>query len=95
MFDKEVPSTLPSHTSPLPPTSTLVPTSSAQPDASQPPMDSPPPEEANGCEQRWHNMKEANTRSMWEIYDETGVFVSLCRHSFVLLISDMVKSGEL
>ncbi|KAJ7232802.1 hypothetical protein C8J57DRAFT_1480529 [Mycena rebaudengoi] len=28
-------------------------------------------------------------------YEETGVFLSLCRHGFVLLITDMVRSGEL
>jgi hypothetical protein len=47
------------------------------------------------CEDRWHNMSETKTKAMWGIYDETGMFVSLCRHSFVLLIVDMIKSGEL
>ncbi|KAJ7723600.1 hypothetical protein B0H14DRAFT_3098274 [Mycena olivaceomarginata] len=30
-----------------------------------------------------------------EMYDETGFFPCLCRHSFVLVAMDMVKSGEL
>lgn len=29
------------------------------------------------------------------MYDETGIFLSLCRHGFVLLVTDMIKSGEL
>ena len=28
-------------------------------------------------------------------FDETGIFLSLCRHGFVLLVADMVQSGEL
>ncbi|KAJ7584894.1 hypothetical protein C8J56DRAFT_789427, partial [Mycena floridula] len=51
-------------------------------------------EEGTGCDS-WHNAKESNTKAMWRIYDETGVFLSLCRHGFVLLIADMVNSGEL
>ncbi|KAJ6552453.1 hypothetical protein DFH09DRAFT_1248675 [Mycena vulgaris] len=35
------------------------------------------------------------TARMWGIFDETGIFLSLCCHGFVLLIADMVKSGEL
>ena len=29
------------------------------------------------------------------MYDETGGFMSFCRHGFVLVIIDMVQSGEL
>ncbi|KAF8335246.1 hypothetical protein F5887DRAFT_892019 [Amanita rubescens] len=32
---------------------------------------------------------------MWGIFDETGVFVALCRHGFVMLVADMVRSGEM
>jgi hypothetical protein len=35
------------------------------------------------------------TARMWGIFDETGVFLCLCRHGFVLLVADMVRSGEL
>ncbi|KAJ7598224.1 hypothetical protein C8J56DRAFT_1039019 [Mycena floridula] len=51
-------------------------------------------DESAGCDS-WHNSQETNTKSMWRIYDETGVFLSLCRHGFTLLIADMVNSGEL
>ncbi|KAJ7634028.1 hypothetical protein B0H17DRAFT_1217364 [Mycena rosella] len=40
-------------------------------------------------------MSEEITERMWGIFDETGIFLALCHHGFVLLIADMVKSGEL
>ncbi|KAJ7065959.1 hypothetical protein B0H15DRAFT_807633 [Mycena belliarum] len=52
-------------------------------------------EEEDGCSDRWDNMKEHVTSKAWGMYEETGVFLSLCRHGFVLLIADMVRSGEL
>jgi hypothetical protein len=35
------------------------------------------------------------TSRMWAIYDETGIFVALCRHGFFILAADMYLSGEL
>jgi hypothetical protein len=35
------------------------------------------------------------TSKMWGIFDETGIFLVLCPHGFVLVIADMIKSGEL
>ncbi|KAJ7500260.1 hypothetical protein B0H11DRAFT_1714849 [Mycena galericulata] len=49
----------------------------------------------NLCEERWKNLCESLTSKMWGIFDETGVFISLCRHGFMLLLADMVRSGEL
>ena len=40
-------------------------------------------------------MKDEVTSRMWGVFDETGIFLALCRHGFVLLVADMVKSGEL
>ncbi|KAJ7586827.1 hypothetical protein C8J56DRAFT_1004574 [Mycena floridula] len=54
----------------------------------------PSSEQPAGCDS-WHNSQESNTRAMWSIYDETGIFISLCCHGFVLLMADMVNSGEL
>lgn len=51
--------------------------------------------EKNPCEDRWQNMVNDMTSKAWGIYDETGIFVSLCRHGFVLVAADMVRSGEL
>ncbi len=48
----------------------------------------------NPCASRWSNMSKEVTSRMWGVFDETGVFISLCRHGFVLTIADMVRSGE-
>ncbi|KAK0421686.1 hypothetical protein EV421DRAFT_1915826 [Armillaria borealis] len=53
------------------------------------------PMEPSPCAERWSNMVNDLTSRMWGIYDETGIFLSVCRHGFVLLVADMVKSGEL
>ncbi|KAJ7825761.1 hypothetical protein B0H14DRAFT_3088555 [Mycena olivaceomarginata] len=47
------------------------------------------------CQEHWKNMSEEPTAKMWGIFDETGVFLALCRHGFVLLVADMVRSREL
>ncbi|KAF7371636.1 hypothetical protein MVEN_00019100 [Mycena venus] len=52
-------------------------------------------EDESECQERWKNMSEELTAKMWGIFDETGVFLALCRHGFVLLVADMVRSGEL
>ncbi|KAJ7839995.1 hypothetical protein B0H14DRAFT_2587736 [Mycena olivaceomarginata] len=52
-------------------------------------------DEPDGCSERWENMKEAVTGKAWAMYDETGIFLLLCRHGFVLLVADMVHSGEM
>ncbi|KAJ7694653.1 hypothetical protein B0H17DRAFT_1159135 [Mycena rosella] len=50
--------------------------------------------EDNLCQERWKNMSEEIMERMWGIFDETGAFLALCCHGFVLLIADMVKSGD-
>ena len=49
----------------------------------------------NPCAERWRNMKTELTAKMWGIFEETGLFLALCRHGFVLVLVDMVRSGEL
>ncbi|KAF8173360.1 hypothetical protein K438DRAFT_1728477 [Mycena galopus ATCC 62051] len=61
--------------------------------------------EDNPCADRWKNMVNDVTSKMWGIrlqlypcwgiFDETGVFLALCRHGFVLVIANMIRSGEL
>ncbi|KAJ7805124.1 hypothetical protein B0H14DRAFT_3091659 [Mycena olivaceomarginata] len=53
-----------------------------------------PSDEPNPCADRWKNMVEDITAKMWGIFDETGIFLCLCHHGFVLMIVDMIKSGE-
>ncbi|KAJ7747601.1 hypothetical protein B0H14DRAFT_3097002 [Mycena olivaceomarginata] len=59
------------------------------------PMDQTSTDEDNPCADRWKNMINNVTSKMWGIFDETGIFLALCRHGFVLVIADMIKSGEL
>ncbi|KAJ7300570.1 hypothetical protein DFH08DRAFT_725213 [Mycena albidolilacea] len=49
----------------------------------------------NPCADRWKNMINEVTSKMWGIFDETGIFLALCRHGFVLVLANMIKSGEL
>ncbi|KAK0493117.1 hypothetical protein EDD18DRAFT_1310711 [Armillaria luteobubalina] len=51
-------------------------------------------EELTPCEEHWKNMSDDRTSKMWGVFEETGFFLSLCRHGSVLLGADMVKSGE-
>ncbi|KAJ7776375.1 hypothetical protein B0H16DRAFT_1659775 [Mycena metata] len=52
-------------------------------------------ERRNAAQRRWKNLADDSSKRTWAIYDETGVFVCLCRHGFILLVADMVRSGEL
>ncbi|KZP05572.1 hypothetical protein FIBSPDRAFT_914860 [Athelia psychrophila] len=54
-----------------------------------------PDADYNPCIDRWKNMKADITKRMWGIFDETGIFLALCRHGFALVIADMVRSGEM
>jgi Kyakuja-Dileera-Zisupton transposase len=47
------------------------------------------------CAECWRSMKTELTTRMWGIFEETGLFLALCCHGFVLLLADMVCSGEL
>ncbi|KAF7330728.1 hypothetical protein MSAN_02445400 [Mycena sanguinolenta] len=54
-----------------------------------------PDDAKNPCSNRWKNMIDDMMSRMWGIFDETGIFLALCRHGFVLVVADMVRSGEL
>ncbi|KAF9530494.1 hypothetical protein CPB83DRAFT_748578, partial [Crepidotus variabilis] len=34
-------------------------------------------------------------KRMWNVFDESGLFASACRHGLILWIADLVQSGEL
>jgi hypothetical protein len=53
------------------------------------------PEEVHCPDERWKNMQETLTALAQRAYDETGIMPCLCRHNFVLLLVDMVQSGEM
>jgi len=48
-----------------------------------------------GCTQNWKAAASDEKKRMWDIFEETGFFVSACRHSLILWFSDMIRSGEL
>lgn len=47
------------------------------------------------CVKNWKSAADDDSKRMWAIFDESGVFVSACRHGFILWIIDMIRSGEL
>ncbi|TFY51052.1 hypothetical protein EVJ58_g10764 [Rhodofomes roseus] len=64
------------------------------PDAEGDPTDGGPEDEDIAiCTQNWKAAQES--KSMWGVFEETGVFASACRHGLVLWLVDMVRSGEL
>ncbi|KAF8574808.1 hypothetical protein K439DRAFT_1624058 [Ramaria rubella] len=52
-------------------------------------------DEPRPCTEKWVNMSEDAVKKMWGIYQETGIFLVLCRHGSVLVMCDMIRSGEL
>lgn len=51
--------------------------------------------EATKCTWNWKAAAADEKKRMWGIFEETGIFVSACRHSLILWFSDMIWSGEL
>ena len=47
------------------------------------------------CIEGWKNAGPDERKRMWQMFVETGVFVAVCRHGFLLLLCDMIQSGEL
>lgn len=47
------------------------------------------------CGERWKANADDQKKVMWDCFDECGVFITVCRHGIVLLVCDIVKSGEL
>ena len=53
-------------------------------------LDTPTP-----CTEKWRNLSEEAVKKMWGVFMETGIFLAACRHGTVLLMCDMIWSGEL
>ncbi|KAF8525692.1 hypothetical protein JB92DRAFT_2701185, partial [Gautieria morchelliformis] len=47
------------------------------------------------CSDRWRAAMANTLKGMYNAFEETGVFVSVCRHGFIWTIVDMIRSGEL
>ncbi|KAG1764331.1 hypothetical protein EDD22DRAFT_979071 [Suillus occidentalis] len=47
------------------------------------------------CTARWRNAGPEQRKKMFSVFDESGIFIAACRHRFVLVACDMIRSGEL
>lgn len=47
------------------------------------------------CVRNWRAALPDNLKSMFSKFEETGIFVAVCRHGFILTCVDMIRSGEL
>lgn len=49
----------------------------------------------NSCVERWRNAGPDARKKMFALFSVAGIFLSVCRHGHVLVICDMIRSGEL
>ncbi|KZV92760.1 hypothetical protein EXIGLDRAFT_598781, partial [Exidia glandulosa HHB12029] len=61
-------------------------------ESGEPGDDAPKP---SVCASRWKNAKAEHHKTAPGMYDQTGVFVTLCRHGLLLWFAEMIRSGEL
>ncbi|KAG1723104.1 hypothetical protein EDB19DRAFT_1916279 [Suillus lakei] len=47
------------------------------------------------CVDCWRNATPESQKKMFAIFKKSGIFITVCRHGFLLTICDMVQSGEL
>ena len=59
------------------------------------PTDGAQPNVTVACADNWKASQANELQRMWNIYEETGIFVEACHHSLILWLVDMVRSGEL
>ena len=55
------------------------------------PVDGQNPEQGP-CANNWKAAQSDSKKRMWEVFAETGLFASACRHEFVLWVADMICS---
>lgn len=49
----------------------------------------------NTCVERWKAAGPEVRKKMFALFAVAGIFISVCRHGHVLVICDMIRSGEL
>ncbi|KAJ8463735.1 hypothetical protein ONZ51_g10067 [Trametes cubensis] len=49
----------------------------------------------SSCTKNWKAAQADEKKRSWDVFEETGIFASACRHGMVLWIIDMIRSGEL
>jgi hypothetical protein len=47
------------------------------------------------CAERWKANRADEKKGFSGCYDESGIFIAICRHGILLLVCDMIASGEL
>ncbi|KAJ7478780.1 hypothetical protein B0H11DRAFT_1725671, partial [Mycena galericulata] len=47
------------------------------------------------CVERWKNAGPEARKKMFSLFAIAGIFIAACRHGHVLVICDMIRSGEL
>jgi KDZ transposase-like protein len=47
------------------------------------------------CVDRWRNAGPEARKKMFALFAVAGIFLAVCRHGHVLVICDMIRSGEL
>ncbi|KAJ6536526.1 hypothetical protein DFH09DRAFT_841192, partial [Mycena vulgaris] len=49
----------------------------------------------NTCVERWKNAGPEARKKMFALFAIAGIFIAVCRHDHVLVMCDMIRSGEL
>ncbi|PSS29557.1 hypothetical protein PHLCEN_2v2956 [Hermanssonia centrifuga] len=52
-------------------------------------------EKPTPCTKRWKASAAEHEKTALNVYHQTGIFACACRHSFIVKVSEMVRSGEL
>lgn len=47
------------------------------------------------CTERWKAAMSDQYKKMWNVFRESGIFISACRHGLIWQVVDMIRSGEL
>ncbi|THU87844.1 hypothetical protein K435DRAFT_821823 [Dendrothele bispora CBS 962.96] len=45
------------------------------------------------CAEKWKASAKEESKKMWAIFKESGIFARACRHGFILWIADMIESA--
>ena len=49
----------------------------------------------NTCVERWRNAGPEARKKMFALFAVAGIFLAVCQHGHVLVMCDMIRSGEL
>jgi hypothetical protein len=47
------------------------------------------------CVERWRSAGPESRKKMFALFAISGIFIAVCRHGHLLVICDMIRSGEL